>query len=136
MNINTKNKKGFTLIEVVISMVIIAIIMYAVISVFITAGVRGVNVEVFTIAQSLAEGKLEEIMSKPYADIVPSGGDFGGDLTQYQYQVEVDFVLPDNFDLEPPLGESQGYKRIEVLIDHPNLENTIVLKSVRADYED
>lgn len=130
-----KNRKGFTLIEVVISMVVIAIIMYSVIAVFITAGVRGVNVEVFTVAQSLAEGKMEEMMALQYAAIQPTEADFDVDLSAYHYQVEVDFVPPDDFDREPPLGEDQGYKRITVIITHPKLEAGITLQSVRADYQ-
>jgi len=129
-----KHRKGFTLIEVVISMVVIAIIMYAVIAVFITAGVRGVNVEVFTVAQSLAEGKMEETMALPYALIQPAAGDFDVDLSAYHYQVEVEYANADNFDIHAPAPETP-YRWIQVTITHPKLEEGITLQSVRANYQ-
>jgi len=131
-----KNRKGFTLIEVVISMVVIAIIMYSVIAVFITAGVRGVNVEVFTVAQSLAEGKMEEVMALPFDSIQQiNATPFLGDLNAYHYQVEVDYVDANNFE-EPSLQPQTDYRRIIVTITHPKLEeNGITLQSVRANYQ-
>ena len=126
-------KRGFTLIEVVISMVIIAIVMYAVIAVFITSGSKGVNVEVFTIAQSLAEGKLEQVMALPYASIeTESEKPFTDELEAYTYEVSWAWVEPGNFDKDSVTD--QGYIRVLVKIRHPNLDSSIQLQSVRADY--
>ena len=69
-NLLAKNLKGFTLVEVIVSLVIIAVVMYAAIAVFITSGAKGVNVEIFTVAQSLAEDKLEEAMVHDFIDAI------------------------------------------------------------------
>ncbi|MFH1361093.1 MAG: prepilin-type N-terminal cleavage/methylation domain-containing protein [bacterium] len=127
-------RKGFSLIEVVISMVVIAIVMYAVIAVFITSGAKGVNVEIFTVAQSLAEGKMEEMMARPYGDLNTIGPiNYTGDLLAYTYTITVNDVEPLDFDTIASAPPS-NYRRIIIAINHPIMTDPVTLESVRANY--
>jgi prepilin-type N-terminal cleavage/methylation domain-containing protein len=127
-----KNRKGLTLIETIISIVIIAIVMYAGISIFITAGFRGVDVEVFTVAQSLAEGKLEEVIAENFDNINDiSETSYAGDLSSFSYEVVVDYV--EGTALDAPVAYSTDYKKIRVLIRHPKLANPVMLETIKAD---
>ena len=125
--------KGFTLVELVVAMVVIAIVMYAAIAIFITSGAKGVNVEVFTVAQSLAEGKLEEAMARNFGDItLESETNFTGDLSSYSYEIVVDYVSAEA--LDTPVASVTEYKKIQVKIRHPKLGNPTQLESLRADF--
>lgn len=126
-------KQGFTLIETVISIVVIGIIMYSAIAVFITSGVKGLNVEVFTVAQSLAEGKLEEAMAQDFGNVTSeSETGFPGDLSNYSYEVVVNYVSAEALDL--PVGFETKYKKISVMVRHLQLGQPASLESLRADY--
>jgi prepilin-type N-terminal cleavage/methylation domain-containing protein len=125
--------KGFTLVEVIVSVSVVAIVMYALIAVFVTSGFRGVNVEVFTVAQSLAEGKLEEISARNFAGITgESETNYTGDLSDFSYEVVIDYVASD--DLDTPVGFETNYKRVRVQIRHPKLTNPAQFESIRAWY--
>lgn len=127
------NRSGFTLVETVISMVVIGIIMYAAIAIFITSSVKGVSVEVFTVAQSLAEGKLEETMAQDFGDISDEAEtNFSGDLDDFSYEIVVNYVSAEA--LDAPVGYVTDYKKIDVMIRHSLLGNPTTLKSLRADY--
>lgn len=129
-----KNLKGFTLVEVIVSLVIIAVVMYAAIAVFITSGAKGVNVEVYTIAQALAEDKLEEAMVHDFVDATSeSEANFSGDLVNYSYEIIVAYVSAEA--LDTPYGSATDYKKISVLIRHPQLSNPTSLESIRANYD-
>lgn len=126
-------KKGFTLVELVIAMVIIAIIMYAAIAIFVASGARGVNVEVFTVAQSLAEDKLEQAMAQDFGDATDEAeANFSGDLNQYSYEIVMDFVSGEA--LDTPVASPTDYKKIRVVIRHDLLGGTTSLESIRANY--
>ena len=127
------NKKGFTLIELVVSMVVIATIMYAVIAIFITSGAKGVNVEIFTVAQALAENKLEEAMALDFTDVTSeSQTNFTGDLSNYNYEIVVNYVSAEA--LDSAVGYATDYKKIKINIRHANLAGPTQLESLRSSY--
>jgi prepilin-type N-terminal cleavage/methylation domain-containing protein len=126
-------KKGFTLVEVIVSMVIIAIVIYAGIAIFITSGAKGANVEIFTVAQCLAEGKLEEAMAKDFADVASvAETSFSGDLGSYSWEILSSYVSGEA--LDTAVAGATDYKKIQVMIRHPKLGNPIQLESIRANY--
>ncbi|MDD5382106.1 MAG: prepilin-type N-terminal cleavage/methylation domain-containing protein [Candidatus Margulisbacteria bacterium] len=113
-------RKGFTLVEIIISIIITGIVMYAVLAIFITSSVKGVNIEIFTTAQSLAEGKMEQVMARSFSVVTgESQANYSGDLADYSYQVMVDFVSREA--LDQPVAYETDYKKIKVLIRHPKL---------------
>lgn len=133
MKFKNKQRLGFSLVELVIAVVVIAIVMYAVIAIFITSGFRGVNVEVFTVAQSLAENKLEEAVAQDFDDITAEAEtSFGGELANYSYEITVDYVSGEA--LDTAVGFATDYKRIRVAIRHSQLSSPTYLEGIRADY--
>jgi hypothetical protein len=113
--------------------VVLGIAMYALITIFISSGFKGVNVEHYTIGQTLAESKLEEAMVQDYLDVSDEAeANFSGDLSGYSYEIATDFVSGEA--LDTPVGSDQGYKRVRVLIRHPQLTNPVMLESIKADY--
>ncbi|OGC24388.1 hypothetical protein A2291_02560 [candidate division WOR-1 bacterium RIFOXYB2_FULL_42_35] len=127
------SKKGFTIIELVVSMVVIAVFVYGAIAIFITAGVKGSSLDTFAVAQSLAEGKLEEVMAQSFTVLTDEAQvSYSGDLSAYSSSVNVDYVAAS--DLDTVVTGPTGYKRIQVNIGHPDLSNLIQLQSIRSDY--
>ena len=127
------NKPGFTLIEVIVSMLVIAIVMYALIAIFINTGFRGANIDAFTVAQSLAEGKIEETTAKSFGWIsCEAETNFSGDLSNYSYEIVVTYVSAEALDVSFPLATD--YKKVSVLIRHPQLEGVASLESIRTNY--
>ena len=128
-----KKSPGFTLVETIMAVAVIAIVMYAVIAIYITSGIRGVNVEVFTVAQSLAEGKLEESMAQTFEALSSVGQTgFSQDLSDYSYRIAVNYVSAEA--LDTPVASVTEYKKIQVKIRHPKLGNPTQLESLRADF--
>lgn len=126
-------KKGFTLVEVIVSMVIIAVIIYAAIAIFITSGAKGASVEIFTVAQSLAEGKLEEAMARDFEDVASvEETNFSGDLGSYSCEILSSYVSGEA--LDTAVAGATDYKKVQVKIRHPKLANPIQLESIRANY--
>lgn len=126
-------KKGITLIEVIISIVVIAIIMYSSVQVFVSSGAKGANVEVFSVAQSLAENKLEECIGKSFAYISSEAQtSFSSPLNSYSYQIVVNYVSKEALDAS--VGYTTSYKKITVQIRHPSLSNPTTLESIRINY--
>ncbi|MBI5399881.1 prepilin-type N-terminal cleavage/methylation domain-containing protein [Candidatus Saganbacteria bacterium] len=128
-----KRRAGFTLVEVIASLTVMAIIMYASIAIFINAGFKGVNVDVYTTAQSLAERRLEEIMSRDFAGISAEvETNFSGDFSRYSSQVLVSYVASDALDV--PVVNITQYRKIAVIIRHSQLAGGLSLEAIRANY--
>jgi prepilin-type N-terminal cleavage/methylation domain-containing protein len=126
-------RRGFTLFEVIASIVVSGIIIYAVLAIYITSGFKGINVEIYTVAQMLAEDKLEEVMVKDFANVTSaSQTNFSGDLSNYSHQIVVNYVQGSN--LNNPVGGPTEYKKIRVMIRHTKLTNPVTLESIRANY--
>lgn len=127
-----RNRPGFTLVETIISLVVLAMVMYSVISIFITSGSKGANLEIFSVAGSLAEGKMEQTLAKSFAAVsseAPSS--CGGDLSGFSSEVFVVYVSQEALDIS---AESvTNYKKITVSITHPQLSSPASLESIRGD---
>ena len=63
------NNRGFTLIAVVVSGVILAIALTAAASAFIGASRLTKHAAQFTVASNFAEGVMEEVRSRPFGQI-------------------------------------------------------------------
>lgn len=108
-------KQGFTLVELVVSLVIISIAFYAVISVFITVAPRNINIESLSKATYLSNRILEETMAKDFNSIASvSATNISSPFNNFQYQITVDFVTtsePDSVSVQPT-----PYKRVKVRV--------------------
>lgn len=122
-----------TLIELVASIVAVGLILYAALAIYLTSNIQGTNIKIFFVAQSLAEGKLEEKMAMSFDGLTnESRANYSGDLGQYSYQVAVDYVSPEA--LDSSAGQATAYKKISVMISHPKLQSPIQLESLRSEY--
>ena len=128
-----KDRPGFTLVEVIASMVIIAIVMYTAITIFISGGMKSANVDVFTVAQSLAEGKVEELLAKTFTLLTDeASASFSGTLSSYSFEVLVNYVSQG--DLNTPVLTQTSFKKILVMIFHPKLALPISLEALKVNY--
>ncbi len=127
-----KAKKGFTIIELVMTIVIAGIAVYSILTVFLTAATRNVDLEAVSIAAHLAHGKLEEVSSKSYANIVSEVPfSFGGDFTDFSGQVIVNFVTAEA--LDQVIASDSGYKKIVVYVNSGLLPASIEVITLVTD---
>lgn len=126
-------KKGFTLIEVIVTIVLVGIFMSAGMSIFIETGKNTSNVEIIIIGQSLAEEKIEILTAKNYSTVTDEAQtNFTGDFALFSCQTIVNYVMPANLDAISP--SDAGYKRIRVQIRHPSITNFVQLETVKANF--
>ena len=128
-----KKSKGFTLIEAIVTIVIIGIFLTAGIGVFVNSGKTSSVTQNITVAQSLAEGHMEQVMANSYTNITSEAVTaFTGNLSQFSYQTVVNYVTQANLDTTS--ATDTGYKRIRVLISSTNLPSSVQIESIRASY--
>lgn len=131
--IKIKAAKAFNLVETILAMVIIAVVAYSLIAVFYLAGIKSSDVETFNTAQSLASGKIEELMTRRFSLIsTETETSYSGGISSYSYEIIASYVSAEA--LEVPLGTATGYKKITVLIRHPKLASPISFEAVRGNY--
>jgi general secretion pathway protein I len=86
---NNQHGRGFTLMEVMIAMAILAITLVVVFqSQSLSLSLAGEE-RFLTTASLLAQGKMAELDSKDLKDISPSSGSFGVDYPAYAWQVQI-----------------------------------------------
>lgn len=134
-----KLEKGFTLIEVMLTVVIIAVGLFGVMIMFENAGKGALKIDSDVIATNLAREKLERIVFDKvisgYSVLnnarYPSEG-FGGDYSIFTRTTDVIEVADTDLNEEVPGG---GYKRINVTVSwgvEPNEQ--VMLTTILGDY--
>ncbi len=111
---------GFTLLEVMVAMAIIAIALTAVLGSQSQSVSLASEAKFNTTAALLAQSKMAEIRLKKPDDLISDSGDFGEDFPGYLWQVTLNSVNLDNYqgitdhfaqiDLEVFWGEDGVYK--------------------------
>ena len=108
--INRQGCKGFSLLEVMVAMAIMAIVLVAVYRMHSQTLSMAAASQFQTEAPLLAQRKLAELEASEDA-IGPDSGDFGDDFEGYRWTVEVEDVISE------ALGEiSQDLKRIDLTV--------------------
>lgn len=121
-----KSQSGFTLFEVVISMVIISICIFSVALMFQESLRGSVELRFMTQATALAEEKMEEISRLGYAGVSNVASDyFPSPFSDYSYRVTVHCVQAANLDtsVDPIVTE---YKNVEVKVTKVNQAPVII----------
>jgi len=125
--------KGFTLIETVISIVVIGIISLGLVAVLTGVFTNAVRDEAMTVATMLAKGEMERVTRLDFVDVVDENRDdpenFGGNFSNYSWQVRVDAV-PEDIAED---AEMENYKQVEVRVTNTMIGD-ISLKTIVTNY--
>ena len=106
-----KNNSGFTLLEVMIAMAIIAITLVVVFGSQSQSLSLANEAKFNTIAAFLAQSKMAEIEILNPEDLISDSGDFGEDFPGYIWQLSVGDVMFDR-----PENVSDHLKKIDLMI--------------------
>ncbi|MBF0224451.1 MAG: prepilin-type N-terminal cleavage/methylation domain-containing protein [Desulfobacterales bacterium] len=108
---NNKNKRGFTLLEVMISIALLAIVLVSVFRLNAQSITMNTDSRFNTVAPMLAQMKISEIDS--LEDIYINEGDFGENFHGYRWKTEVLDINSETFG-----NLSQDMKRIDLIISN------------------
>ena len=109
--------KGFTLLEVMVSVSIIAIVLVSILKLQGQSITMNETIRFYTIAPLLADSKISEIRLNPSNFDLSSSGDFGDDYPGYTWNVQIE-ELKINVIESPELT----LKKIDVFISLNNDE--------------
>lgn len=112
-----KSLRGFTLLEVMVAMAIIAIALTAVLGSQSQSLSLASEAKFSTTAALLAQSKMAEIEAEKPEDLTSDSGDFGEDYPGYRWDKSVNDVTFDE-----PEGVSDYLKRIDLIISWEKLE--------------
>ena len=125
-------KKGFTLIELIITVLVVSIAVYTLLIIIFTATTNTVQLDTMTTGLHLAKGRLEEVSSQAYSNITAESlSAFGGDFADFNSEVAVFFVSGEALDV--PVVVDSGYKKITVKVSSSNLASTIEVSTLITD---
>ncbi|MFA5839422.1 MAG: prepilin-type N-terminal cleavage/methylation domain-containing protein [Candidatus Margulisiibacteriota bacterium] len=111
-----QGRDGFTLIELVMTIVIGSIAVYSVIMIFVNTTSRNAQVDNLSIAVHLASSKIEQVSNKAYLNVSSEAlSAFTGQFSNFSSQVLVTNVSSTEIDTSSGTTET-GYKKIKVFI--------------------
>ncbi len=86
---NIRDRQGFTLLEVMIAMAVLAIALVAVFRSQSQSVSMVTESHFLTTASLLAQGKMAEMERKKPEELMNDSGDFGPDFSNYSWRVEI-----------------------------------------------
>jgi len=119
-------RNGFTLLEVMVAMSIIAIVLLAVYRLHSQTLMMNYSTRFYTTAPLLAQQKLSELELSESDALEDAAGDFGEDHAGYGWKVSVD-----NFESELLKTAAENLKRIDLKITFNQDELTYTLRTYR-----
>jgi len=119
-------KTGFTLIEIMVAISIIAIVFMSVFKMHAQTVSMTASTRFYAVAPVLAKNRLAEFLSQSPDELSDDSGDFGNDFALYSWKIAVEDVESED------LGtDTDRMKRIDVVISVNNEENTYRLRAYR-----
>lgn len=119
-------KKGFTLLEVMVALSIIAIVLVSVYRLHAQTVSMNNEVRFYVTAPMLAQIKMAETESESLEDIGDDSGDYGDEFPDYRWNIVIDDVE------STALGNSaKNLKKIDLLISFNNDEFTYNLRAYK-----
>ena len=123
---SSKPQMGFTLLEVMVALSIIAIVLVSVYKLHAQTVSMNYEVRFYTTAPMLAQKKMAEIESESLKDMGDDSGDFGDEFPDYRWNVVVDDVE------STALGNiAKNLKKVDLLISLNNDEFTYNLRAYK-----
>jgi len=120
------SKRGFTLIDALVFIVIAGILLPAIVVPFATAVKGSVKPEMVNTAMYLAQQKMEEMVKFDYGDATLNPVSLtpyvNAPASGYQWQWEILYVPSDNLNALGNLTSDNGYKRILVRVRDPETD--------------
>lgn len=124
--LNLKYKKGFTLLEIMVALSIIAIVLVSVYRMHAQTISMNYRARFYSTAPMLAKMKIAEIESKSLKDMADDSGDFGDKFPDYRWNIAVDDVE------SKVLGNiAEDLKKIEIIVSFNNDEFTYNLRDYK-----
>ncbi len=121
---NIKPDFGFTLLEIMVSISIIAIVLVSVYRLHAQTITMNYAARFYTIAPMLANLKIAELQTKTIDDLTDNSGDFGEDYSGYRWNVTINDIESET------LGSTaENLKRIDVIVTFNNDEFTYDLRT-------
>ena len=119
-------QKGFTLLEIMVALSILAIVLVSVYRLHAQTVSMNNEVRFYATAPMLAQLKMAEVESESPEDMGDDSGDFGDEFPNYRWNVVIDDVE------STALGDiAKDLKRIDLLISFNNNEFTYSLRSYK-----
>ena len=119
-------KKGFTLLEVMVALSIIAIVLVSVYRLHAQTVSMNNEVRFYVTAPMLAQIKMAETESESLEDIGDDSGDYGDEFPDYRWNIVIDDVE------STALGNiAKNLKKIDLLISFNNDEFTYNLRAYK-----
>ncbi|MGA9534964.1 MAG: prepilin-type N-terminal cleavage/methylation domain-containing protein [Desulfobacterales bacterium] len=109
---------GFTLIEMMVAVSIIAIVLTAVYRLHSQTLLMTIGARFYTVAPLLAQNKLVDIELSSAQELAQGTGNFGKDFPDYTWEVTIDDVSSDQLktDSEQLKGAVEKLKRIDIKV--------------------
>jgi len=126
--------KGFTLIELIISTVVLGLCVIPIALIHQEAMHGSYQTKVLTVATALAEEKMEETLILGFSGVASvASTSFASPFDDYSYQVTVHYVNGSDMDtsVDPTVTT---YRNIEVQVSHSLIDQAVVLNSALTDY--
>jgi len=123
---NLNSDFGFTLLEIMVAISIIAIVLVSVYRMQAQTITMNYNARFYATAPLLAQLKIAELETKLLEDLISDSGDFGEDYSGFRWDVVINDVESET------LGSiAENLKRIEVVVSYNNDEFTYDLRTYR-----
>lgn len=128
-----KAKNGFTLAELIISIIIISLSVLSMALIFQETLRGSPAVKAMTIATALAEEKIDEVLRLGYAGVNNTGPtNFPSPFSDYSFQIVVHYVDATGLDTSVDPLQTE-YRNVEVRVMHSGIAN-ISVNSLLANY--
>jgi general secretion pathway protein I len=121
-----KHRPGFTLLEIMVSLSIIAIVLVSIYKMHAQTISMNYTSRFYATAPLLAQIKIAEFENKTIKEMTDDSGDFGDEYSGYSWRVEVNDV-----DSEPLGNTSKNLKKIDVTIFLNNDQSIYDIRTYR-----
>ena len=125
-DLKIEHAAGFTLLEIMVSISIIAIVLVAVYRMHTQTISMNTSVKFYSTAPLLAHGKIAELGINPLNELTDDSGNFGKEFVGYRWNVSIEDVESEFLGVT-----GEDLKKIDVTISFNNEELTYNLRKYR-----